>query len=80
MKLYQTASGIYVGTQAEAKEGGEGWGPVEVPNSKPELIEWLNTNARNPIPARDNKNIVDASQGEAETVDIVEVVLQSRLK
>lgn len=51
MKLYQTASGVYVGTQAEAKSEGNDWETVEIPNSKPDLIEWLNANARKPLPA-----------------------------
>ncbi len=43
MKLYITAKGRYVGTQAEAKADGKGWTPEEVPVDKAGLIDYLNT-------------------------------------
>lgn len=43
MKLYITAAGRYVGTQAEAKADGKGWTQVEVPTDKAGLIDYLNT-------------------------------------
>lgn len=42
MKLYITAAGVYVGTQAEAKRDGKGWRPEEVPVDKYGLIDYLN--------------------------------------
>ena len=62
MKLYQTANGVYVGTQAEAKGDGQGWAPVEIPTSKPELIEWLNDNVRKAIPAVGDGNMANTDQ------------------
>jgi len=41
MKLYR-ASGIYVGTQADAKRLDKGFAPVEVPTDKDGLIAFLN--------------------------------------
>ena len=65
MKLYQTASGMYVGTQAEAKGEGQGWAPVEVPVSKPELIEWLNNNARPAMAAAVEPETIQVPSAEA---------------
>jgi hypothetical protein len=44
MKLYLSLARIWTGTQADAKaaQGGPGFETIEVPTSKPELIQWLN--------------------------------------
>ncbi len=42
MNLYITATGRYVGTQAEARADGKGWTPEEVPTDKAGLIAYLN--------------------------------------
>ena len=43
MQTYRLASGVFVGTQADAKASGEKWEPVEVPtNPKADLIKFLN--------------------------------------
>jgi len=51
MKLYTNDRGQWFGTQALAKQRSYHWWPVEVPTSKPELIEWLNN--------RDERKMVD---------------------
>lgn len=45
MRLYRTAKGTFVGTQADARRDGKGWAEVEVPTSpKPDLLAFLNDN------------------------------------
>lgn len=48
MNLYLTATGRYVGTQAEARQDGKGWTPETVPTDKEGLIAYLNANAVDP--------------------------------
>lgn len=64
MKLYITAAGHYVGTQADAKAEGKGWRQVEVPTDKAGLLDYLNRNwANNPA---DEAEIEDTTEIVAE--------------
>lgn len=56
MILYQLDNGQFVGTQEEAKKAHLAWRKVDVPTTKPELLDYLNgfyiTNPRrDPQPA-----------------------------
>ena len=43
MRLYQSSTGQWVGTQRDAQKNfPRDWREVDVPTSKAELIEWLN--------------------------------------
>ena len=67
MRLYRTASGGWVGTQAEAKAGGRGWEMVDVPMLKESLLVWLNINAR-PKPDEDEpSNMTDEEVRQSNT-------------
>lgn len=67
MRLYRTASGGWVGTQAEAKAGGRGWELVDVPMLKESLLVWLNINAR-PAPVEDEPaNMTDEEVRQSNT-------------
>ena len=45
MKLYRNSSGVWAGTQADArKKCGKGYTTVDVPVDKPSLLRFLNAN------------------------------------
>lgn len=52
MRLYQDSKGHWYGTQADARRGApRDWREVDVPTSKQELLDWLNSNTRAAQPA-----------------------------
>lgn len=42
MRLYKDATGVIVGTQAEARRMGKDWEQIDVPTDKQGLIDYLN--------------------------------------
>ncbi|MEO1169633.1 MAG: hypothetical protein AAFW97_13075 [Pseudomonadota bacterium] len=68
MRLYRTADGEWIGTQADARSAaeGRGWEQVEVPTDKAGLLGFLNDmEAKNP--RREASSILQAPE-EAEAV------------
>jgi hypothetical protein len=48
VKAYETAAGLIVRTQDEAKASGKGWRLVEIPTDQRGLIDYLNNNRHIP--------------------------------
>ena len=47
MRLYQSSTGKWFGTQADARRNSpRDWREVDVPTSKQDLLNWLNSNPR----------------------------------
>jgi hypothetical protein len=52
MRLYQDSKGQWYGTQADARRAApRDWREVDVPTSKQDLLDWLNSNTRAAQPA-----------------------------
>ncbi len=79
MRLYLTATGRYVGTQAEARADGKDWTPEEVPTDKAGLIAYLNRlTLVDPTPTTASTPLDDIRQSNTEEARVKANVLMNQ--